>query len=347
MQKIIQYQDFITRLCQIYEEMSSNYNLDIYLPTKDLKYKEVQNKEDIVDISLDSIRMTEPVKTFFFRPKEDLLRYEKENFLQIIVGIKSCDLSAIKVLDAMFLEKGYVDSSYKFFRDRTIIISCDCPKPEKNCFCSLINNTPYPTSGYDLNLEFVDDTRFILSSGSVKGEDLLDKYFLNYDAPTKDDIVKRDNLHILSVQNVKEINKEYLLEHKDDYYRVVKESYDINNIWQEESSTCVQCKGCNFICPSCYCFFIRESSKDFENQYRDRVWDACHSTGYGRVAGGGNSRKYKFQRFRNRYQCKFVYRKDNFNFYACTGCGRCIEVCPGKIDIRKVVKSLTKVITYA
>jgi len=25
---------------------------------------------------------------------------------------------------------------------------------------------------------------------------------------------------------------------------------------------------------------------------------------------------------------------------ACCGCGRCIEVCPGKIDIREVLKDL-------
>jgi heterodisulfide reductase subunit C len=139
---------------------------------------------------------------------------------------------------------------------------------------------------------------------------------------------------------VKENNKDYFID-IEEYYKVVKEGYDLDEIWKKESEKCVQCGGCNFICPSCYCFLIRENSKSSEEQFRDKVWDVCHFTGYARVAGGGNARKYKFQRFRNRYQCKFVYRRENFGIYACTGCGRCIDVCPGKIDIRKVVKNLS------
>ncbi|MBU2567948.1 MAG: 4Fe-4S dicluster domain-containing protein, partial [Elusimicrobia bacterium] len=70
------------------------------------------------------------------------------------------------------------------------------------------------------------------------------------------------------------------------------------------------------------------------------TWDACHYTSYGRMAGGSNPRHKLFERFRNRYQCKFNFRRENFGVYACTGCGRCFEVCPGKIDIRKVMAGL-------
>jgi len=43
------------------------------------------------------------------------------------------------------------------------------------------------------------------------------------------------------------------------------------------------------------------------------------------------------QRFRNRYLCKLQLMERNFDIFGCTGCGRCIEVCPAGIDIRKVV----------
>ncbi|MCK4925989.1 4Fe-4S binding protein, partial [Candidatus Aerophobetes bacterium] len=33
---------------------------------------------------------------------------------------------------------------------------------------------------------------------------------------------------------------------------------------------------------------------------------------------------------------------ENVNLDACTGCGRCISVCIGKIDMRKVFKDLEK-----
>jgi predicted aldo/keto reductase-like oxidoreductase len=37
---------------------------------------------------------------------------------------------------------------------------------------------------------------------------------------------------------------------------------------------------------------------------------------------------------------KFDFFVDNLKMPACCGCGRCIEVCPGKIDIREVLKDL-------
>ena len=337
MQKVLSYQDFVSKIKNVYGE-----NSYLFLPNLDDTYTKVVFNEDVVadEGALNRIRMVDPLKTFFFKTKEDILNFDKENFLQIIIGIKSCDISALKISDKIFLNKDYVDEMYKFYRDRTIIVSSDCPRPEKNCFCNLVGGQPYPVEGYDLNLSFVEEGRYILSSGSKKGDEIIEKYFYDFNAPYKDDIVKSDNLRILAKQLVKENNKDYFLD-IEDYYNIVKQGYDLDDVWKKESVTCVQCGGCNFICPSCYCFLIRENSKSYEEQYRDKVWDVCHSTGYGRVAGGGNSRRYKFQRFRNRYQCKFVYRKDNFNIYACTGCGRCIDVCPGRIDIRKVIKNFS------
>jgi NAD-dependent dihydropyrimidine dehydrogenase PreA subunit len=43
-------------------------------------------------------------------------------------------------------------------------------------------------------------------------------------------------------------------------------------------------------------------------------------------------------RLRNRFEKKFDYFPKVNDLYACTGCGRCILACPGKIDIRKVLK---------
>ena len=61
------------------------------------------------------------------------------------------------------------------------------------------------------------------------------------------------------------------------------------------------------------------------------------------MAGGANPRKKLMQRFRHRYIHKLDYFKDRYGVYACTGCGRCIDVCMGKIDMRKVISALQKV----
>lgn len=337
MQKVVSYQILVSKVREILKD-----NHLLYLPSKDLHYRKITDVEKVDEFPLDTIRMIEPIKVFFFKPKEDIINFEQKDFMQVIIGVKSCDLSALNILDKMFISEDYVDPLYKFFRERTILISSDCPFPKESCFCNLVGEKPYAEKGFDLNLEYVNGERYILSSGSKKGEEILNRFFSEFDSPTKEDIIMQADSRARSQEILIKNNNDCMLDEKK-YYSIVKESYDINEIWQQESKNCVQCEGCNFICPSCYCFFIRENSVSEEEVRRDRVWDACHSTGYGRVAGGANPRRYKFQRFRNRYQCKFVYRQENFGFYGCTGCGRCVEVCPGKIDIRKVVKNLSEI----
>jgi len=62
--------------------------------------------------------------------------------------------------------------------------------------------------------------------------------------------------------------------------------------------------------------------------------------GFARVAGGESPRKELFERFRNRYTCKFHFTPEYYGLLGCTGCGRCIQTCLGKIDMRKVITRL-------
>ncbi len=346
MQKVVLYTDFVSKLKEIF--VKSSLDTIFYLPTTSYRYKKVVKEEDFYNIPFTSIRMIDPIKTFLFKHKENLVSQDIP-YNQIstiyVVGVKSCDINALNVLNNMFITEEYVDPNYSYWQKKLFIISSDCPYPQENCFCSIIKGTPYPVSSFDINISFIDENNFILESGSEKGEEFLSTYFGDKDSPTKNDIEKRNNIRNLAVRKIKEFNKEYIEEKtsgmsQEVYYKIVSSFEQHQDIWKKESLSCVQCLGCNYICPSCYCFLIRENSNSYKEQFRDRVWDSCHSTGYGRVAGGANPRKFKFQRFRNRYLCKFVFRKENFGFYGCTGCGRCIEVCPAKIDMRKVIRNL-------
>ncbi|MCX7940370.1 MAG: 4Fe-4S dicluster domain-containing protein [Endomicrobia bacterium] len=335
MKKFVTYSDLVGIIKNI-------IGYEIIFPTTSRHFKVLKTVEDLNLLNLNVIRPIEPIKQFFFPAKESLM-YEKKDLKQIILGVKSCDIQAIKVLDKIFLSAP-ADNLYQNYRNNTILISCDCILPEETCFCSIVGGKPYVEQDdgvSDLNISFIDENNLILESFTDKGEEFLKHYFSDFDLPKNSDELKRNSNRIVSSKKVIEYNAEFIKEDKKGkYYKTVKYTYELDEIWRRESNKCVQCGGCNFICPSCYCFLIREASISSENQYRDKVWDVCHFTGYARVAGGANPRKYKYQRFRNRYQCKFVYRYENFDFYACTGCGRCIEVCPARIDIRKVVRSL-------
>jgi formate hydrogenlyase subunit 6/NADH:ubiquinone oxidoreductase subunit I len=103
--------------------------------------------------------------------------------------------------------------------------------------------------------------------------------------------------------------------------------------------TCVECGGCNFICDTCHCFLLTDKKEGHINK-RLKLWDACLYANYARVAGGANPLKRRAQRLRFRFTKKFDFFVDNLGMPACCGCGRCIEVCPGKIDIREILKDL-------
>ena len=69
-------------------------------------------------------------------------------------------------------------------------------------------------------------------------------------------------------------------------------------------------------------------------------WDSCFHAGYARMAGGGTPRLQLTERFKNHYYHKFVSFPRNWGITACSGCGRCVDACMGKIDKRKCLHRL-------
>jgi ferredoxin len=115
--------------------------------------------------------------------------------------------------------------------------------------------------------------------------------------------------------------------------------------WALISERCLSCRACAFVCPTCRCFAVRDEMVGVEEFERIRCWDACAGENYRRVAGGHKPRAEKAERLRNRFYCKFYYYPEQYglgNTFACTGCGRCIDVCPVGVDITEVFIDLEK-----
>ncbi|MEW6556747.1 MAG: 4Fe-4S dicluster domain-containing protein [Elusimicrobiota bacterium] len=274
-----------------------------------------------------------PIKTFFFPPVEKIIP-AAEKKPKIIIGIKACELVHLRLFDSIFLGGEYRDTVYEEARKNTIIISADCTSAKECCFCSVIDGQPYATSGFDINLRPVGNG-FVVEILSEKGKELVKK-----NEHLFQDIVQ--NYIIESERNRRSVNEQVIrINIKKNINFTKRLNKAVNSVnpefWNEVSKECVECGGCRFVCSSCYCFLLGELP-DFEKY---RLWDACQFKGYARVAGGANPKPTKEKRYKNLYSCKFDYRYTNFGFYACSGCGRCIEVCPAEIDIREVITQIS------
>ncbi len=70
---------------------------------------------------------------------------------------------------------------------------------------------------------------------------------------------------------------------------------------------------------------------------RLRSWDACTFAGFTRMAGGHNPIDMKKNRIRRRFTHKLLHDVKQHGRPSCTGCGRCVDMCFGGVDIIKFI----------
>lgn len=294
-------------------------------------------------LKFNAYRAIEPLKAFFTSPLEKISGYfgEDINFKEpekiAILGVKSCDIHGHKVQDFVFLKGQEEDLLYRVKRENTILISGDCIDFKEVCHCLAWEVLPHPTEGFDLNLSPLNDG-YIVESGSDKGEELIRRYKEYFVLAKETQVLARKTKR----ENLIERLKKHLLPQglvlRSEVQKLMKEGYNADT-WQKFMLTCIECGGCNLICDTCHCFLLSDK-KEGNGFDRLKGWDCCQYANFSRVAGGANPLKTRTQRMRNRFMKKFDFFMDNMGIPACCGCGRCIEVCPGKIDIREVLKDV-------
>jgi len=287
------------------------------------------------DYVLDGFRPVDPLKTLFYLVRQQVYPMTARPIPRMIAGIKACDLRALALLDQALINKDFVDPAYAAWRENAITVSADCTALAPSCHCTLVGGTPYAETGFDLNLIWAGE-RTLLEPGSDKGIELLEFVRANLQVETDDaDLwaVAADRRARL-VEDL--IRQNASFERSSDYTALRRSE---RSAWREESAACVGCGACTHICPTCYCLILNDESNP--GQFiKVRSYDSCQWQGYARVAGGATPRPKMTDRFRNRYLCKLIYMKGDFGRLGCTGCGRCIDACPGGIDFRSAVKKL-------
>lgn len=175
----------------------------------------------------------------------------------------------------------------------------------------------------------IDDDTILCEPLSEKGKRAIswEEY---YDAD-KEDIERMEKVLKEVEEKVQKINLFYDFSKAREVFA--------SSVLREAVFSCLNCAACTFVCPTCYCFDIRDiERKDYV--LRERVWDSCMFFIYSLEASGHNPRKDRAKRAVNRFMHKFFYQPLQYNEFGCTGCGRCIDVCPAGYDIRETVKKV-------
>jgi len=349
----------ISRFCQRIEE-----EFDLYLPVKSIppfalkcahnfilpvddfrlgRYPAIDKEEAVFN---PPYRCQEPLRAFFTRYKEKVCGYFAEGAAPragerpvAVCGVKNCDLFSLKIQDFVFLGGVAEDPLYKARRGSALIISGDCSSFKEACFCRALGINPHPSEGFDFNFSALNNG-YLVDAATEKAKGIiasLPKVFVPAGlAQISGRSVKRESL----ISRLDEHLKPHQIPAKETLREITLAGYN-SAVWQEEMRTCVECNGCVFACDTCHCFLLADQPAEAGGFERLRLWDGCLLKNFSRVAGGANPLRLRYMRLRNRYLKKFDFFTANTGMPGCCGCGRCIEVCPGKIDIRRILKRLS------
>ena len=281
-------------------------------------------------------------KGFLFPPKETLLKFDMEkggvksvieSQKQAIMGLHSCDIFAITLLDRVF-SYATPDVNYLKRRENTILIGTECV-PDEHCFCDSVG-TMTVEEGFDIFLHEIKKG-FIARTGSEAGRELLKKYTRPRKARQSE---------IKELKGFTERKKKLFTVKLDAPFQELPLIYaesDDSPVWEKIGAICYGCGSCNLVCPTCYCFDVKDGiSADLKNVERCRTWDACTLEDFAKVSGGINFRKGRAQRLKHRFNRKFRYLADRFKGLFCVGCGRCSRTCLVLINISEVTNELIR-----
>ncbi|MGC9123683.1 MAG: 4Fe-4S dicluster domain-containing protein [Thermoplasmata archaeon] len=249
------------------------------------------------------------------------------------LGLRACEISAIALLDKVFIGQ-YTNQSYYKRRINSLYIAVQCGQAGNTCFCSSMGTGPRITNGYDILLTEIlktNEHKFLLEIGTDKGVTVASG--LPLEIASEEDIMESEK--ILS-RTISMMGRSVNIENIHDIL--------LNNInsdiWNHISQRCLTCTNCTMVCPTCFCSTTEEfSSLNGEIAEKWIRWDSCFNSSFTQL-GKTSVRKSPASRYRQWLMHKFVYWYDQFSTMGCVGCGRCITWCPVGIDLTEVIENI-------
>jgi ferredoxin len=315
---------------------------NVYVPSRETGVAEMVVWDSQKTAFLDWYRNTViPPKASFLPNMEKMFGFRKddgsynlelpdaEEQKRLIFGIRPCDARALSIIDMAFKD-AYEDTYYLNRRRKTLLVGLGCVNPYDSCFCTSLGLGPMEASDVDLMLIDIGD-EFIIEEVTDKGKELISKTE-GLEAAAPDDEAKAREAKDTAAQKVtRKIDT-------GEITRRLPLSFENEKFWEKVAAKCVSCGICTFLCPTCYCFDINDEAVRGDGA-RYRNWDSCSFPIYTQMPME-NPREEKWRRVRQKVHHKYTFYPLLFDVIACTGCGRCIRLCPVNWDITQTLESL-------
>ncbi|MGI5133279.1 MULTISPECIES: 4Fe-4S dicluster domain-containing protein [unclassified Streptomyces] len=257
-----------------------------------------------------------------------------ESVSYAFLGVRACDLRAIRILDRVMIGGRFPDPAYGSRRTGAFLIAVECTEPGATCFCVSMGTGPAVDTGYDLALTEVLDEgghRFLCRSGSEEGAAVL----AELPRRTADDTTR--TAAVEAVQGAAEHMGRSMP--PVDLHALMRDTLEADR-WDDVTARCLNCGNCTMVCPTCFCTTTEDvSDLTGDHAERWRRWDSCYDLDF-TLLHDGPVRASKRSRYRQWLTHKIGTWHDQFGSTGCVGCGRCIVWCPTGIDLTEEAHAL-------
>jgi sulfhydrogenase subunit beta (sulfur reductase) len=271
-----------------------------------------------------------------------------------VIGVRACDLEALRIQDRVFMGGEHVDPAYAARRGKLFVVAVNCRRAVATCFCHSMGSGPAATHSFDLALTehgggtgigaTAGPSRFACEAGSARGAEIL--------ATLGHSLAACSPAEIAAARAVPQALAAQMHAREAEAGQPRPRSLDTEGIrdlllgnleharWDEVASRCLSCTNCTLVCPTCFCASVTEVA-DLSGDHvdRERHWASCFALDHAKIHGH-SVRSSTASRYRQWLTHKLAGWIDQFGTSGCTGCGRCITWCPVGIDITEEVAAI-------
>jgi sulfhydrogenase subunit beta (sulfur reductase) len=318
------------------------------------------------------------LKNYLFPPRETLLELRRtgdgdwqaevpraDTPPLAVLGVRSCDLHAVRIQDRVFLEGPYVDPHYQARREKLFLVAVNCRRAAATCFCHSMKTGPRATEGFDLALTELDEG-FVVQVGSERGGEILVEMPWTPCTPGQLEHAERASADLLSEMEARCTTQAMPAaalspgdssaeatgsdsSHPTNPSGRFLDTTDIHDLllnnlehphWHRVAERCLACSNCTLVCPTCFCSTVEEvPDLTGDHVRRERNWASCFMAEHSYM-NSGTVRTSTHSRYRQWLTHKLATWWDQYDSSGCTGCGRCITWCPVGIDLTAEVAAL-------